>query len=82
MSMRNEGAVRAKGVQIYKSVAGKNGTLEWQLEAPLAELTNTKGDRVGSHFGGPPFGGPAWEALDGAIPQDAVNPAAWETSRS
>jgi hypothetical protein len=57
---------RAKGVQIYRSVEGKDGKLEWVLEAPLAELTNAKGEPIGLHFGGPPFGGPAWEAADGS----------------
>jgi hypothetical protein len=57
---------RAKGVQIYRSVAGKDGKLEWVLEAPLAELNNAKGESIGHHFGGPPFGGPAWEAVDGS----------------
>jgi hypothetical protein len=57
---------RAKGVQIYRAVEGKNGKLEWVLEAPLAELTSAKGESIGLHFGGPPFGGPAWEAADGS----------------
>ena len=56
---------RAKGVQIYRSVDNKDGKPEWVLEAPLAELTNAKGEPIGLHFGGPPFGGPAWEAADG-----------------
>jgi hypothetical protein len=58
--------VQAKGVQIYKSVEGKDGKPEWVLDSPLAELTSAKGEKVGSHFGGPTFGGPAWEAADGS----------------
>jgi hypothetical protein len=58
--------LRAKGVQIYKSVAGKDGKLKWELEAPLAELTDDKGARVGCHFGHPALGVPAWEAADGS----------------
>jgi hypothetical protein len=59
-------AAKAKGVQIYKSVAGKDTKLEWVLDSPLAELTGAKNEKVGTHFGGPQFGGPAWEADDGS----------------
>ena len=58
--------VRAKGVQIYKSVEGKGGKPVWALDSPLAELTDAKGAAVGRHFGGPTFRGPAWEAADGS----------------
>src|SRR5215471_16894156 len=51
----------ARGVQIYKAVAGKGGKLEWALEAPLADLFGGKGDRLGWHYEGP-----AWEAADGS----------------
>ncbi|MBP3959601.1 DUF3455 domain-containing protein [Gemmata sp. G18] len=54
-------AVRAKGVQIYKSVADKDGKLVWVLDGPLAELTDVKGARVGCHFEGP-----SWETADGS----------------
>ena len=37
----------AKGVQIYKSVEGKDGKLEWVLEAPLAELFGVDGKTLG-----------------------------------
>jgi hypothetical protein len=47
-------------------VAGKDGKLMWVLEAPLAELTNEKGERAGYHFGEPKLGVPAWEAADGS----------------
>jgi hypothetical protein len=58
--------VQAKGVQIYKSVEGKGGKPEWVLDSPLADLTSAKGEKLGSHFGGPTFGGPAWEVADGS----------------
>jgi hypothetical protein len=52
--------VEAKGVQIYKSVEGKSGKLEWALEAPLADLSR-KGEKAGWHYEGP-----SWEASDGS----------------
>jgi uncharacterized protein DUF3455 len=51
----------AKGVQIYKSVEGKDGQLEWALEAPLADLFSREGKPLGSHYEGP-----SWEATDGS----------------
>jgi hypothetical protein len=51
----------AKGVQIYKSVAGKEGQLEWTFEAPLADLFSGEGKKVGAHYEGP-----SWEATDGS----------------
>jgi hypothetical protein len=51
----------AKGVQIYKAVAGKDGRLSWMLEAPLAELHDSGGRWVGRHYEGP-----SWEADDGS----------------
>lgn len=53
--------VEAKGVQIYKAVEGKSGTLEWALEAPLADLFDDKGKTVGCHYDGP-----SWEMTDGS----------------
>jgi hypothetical protein len=54
--------MEAKGVQIYKAIVGKSGALEWVLEAPLADLFDEKGTRVGHHYDNPP----AWEAADGS----------------
>ena len=54
--------VEAKGVQIYKAVAGKAGLPEWILEAPLADLFDNKGGKAGHHYDSPP----AWEAADGS----------------
>ena len=51
----------AKGVQIYKSVEGKDGKLEWILEAPLAGLFSPEGRKLGTHYEGP-----SWEATDGS----------------
>ena len=51
----------AKGVQIYKSVEGKDGKLEWVLEGPLAELFGADGKTLGFHYEGP-----SWEAIDGS----------------
>jgi hypothetical protein len=53
--------VQAKGVQIYKAVQGKGGTLEWAPEAPLADLFEEKGGNAGWHYEGP-----SWEAVDGS----------------
>lgn len=54
--------VEGKGVQIYKAVAGKSGTPEWVLEAPLADLFECKGGKAGCHYDNPP----SWEAADGS----------------
>jgi hypothetical protein len=51
----------ARGVQIYKAIEGKEGKLEWALEAPLADLFDSKGVWAGCHYEGP-----AWEAADGS----------------
>src|SRR5262249_47327429 len=53
--------VEAKGVQVYRAVAGKDGKLVWALEAPLAGLFDGDGKKVGCHYEGP-----AWEASDGS----------------
>ena len=53
--------VEAKGVQIYKAAQGKEGALEWALEAPLADLFGEKGVKAGWHYDGP-----SWEAVDGS----------------
>jgi hypothetical protein len=53
--------VEAKGVQIYKASEGKDGKLEWVLEAPLADLFDEKNQKAGWHYEGP-----AWEATDGS----------------
>jgi hypothetical protein len=52
--------LEAKGVQMYKAVE-KSGNLEWELEAPLADLFDAKGGKAGCHYEGP-----SWEAVDGS----------------
>jgi hypothetical protein len=52
--------LEAKGVQMYKAVE-KSGKLEWEFEAPLADLLDAKGGKAGYHYEGP-----SWEAADGS----------------
>lgn len=56
-------AVGAKGVQIYTCSPKKEDPTQfaWTLKAPEAELTDSKGYKVGKHYGGP-----TWEANDGS----------------
>jgi hypothetical protein len=62
--------VQAKGVQIYRAVTGKDGKLAWELEAPLADLFDGEGKKVGCHYAGP-----AWEASDGSkVVRDTKEP--------
>jgi hypothetical protein len=61
-------SVKARGVQVYKAVDGKSGSLEWTPEGPLADLSDEQGGRVGWHYDGP-----AWEATDGSkVVRDAA----------
>lgn len=55
--------VGAKGVQIYTCGPKKDNPeqFEWSLKAPEAELTDSKGYKVGKHYGGP-----TWESTDGS----------------
>jgi hypothetical protein len=52
---------KAKGVQVYRAVAGKDGNLAWEFLEPIAELIDTDSAKAGSHYSGP-----AWEAADGS----------------
>jgi hypothetical protein len=52
---------QARGVQIYRAMAGSSGKLEWVFEAPLADLFDEKGTKDGYHYEGP-----SWEAMDGS----------------
>lgn len=56
--------VPAKGVQIYecRAVKDKPGAFEWGFVAPDAELFDTRGRKIGTHYAGP-----KWEAADGSI---------------
>jgi hypothetical protein len=51
----------AKGYQIYTCQAAPEtpGTYAWTLKAPLADLFNTSGRPMGTHYAGP-----TWEAGD------------------
>jgi hypothetical protein len=53
--------VPAKGVQIYECRAVKPGTYDWGFVAPDAELFDTRGNKIGKHYGGP-----HWESNDGS----------------
>lgn len=58
--------VAAKGVQVYTCGPKKDDATQfaWSLKAPEAELTDSKGYKVGKHYGTP--NGPAWESTDGS----------------
>lgn len=59
----------ARGVQIYACAADSGGAPTWQLHGPRAELVDSSGEPVASHFGGVDRGlppGPYWEAKDGS----------------
>jgi hypothetical protein len=61
---------KARGVQIYKSVADTDGHFKWMFEAPLAELTDAHGKLAFYHYNGP-----SWEAPDGSkIARDTATP--------
>ena len=54
--------VLADGVQIYTcSAKADNSGYEWVFKAPEALLTDEKGGKLGTHYGGP-----SWEASDGS----------------
>lgn len=53
----------ATGVQLYtcKARTDAPGTFEWTFKAPVAELRNEAGEKVGTHYAGP-----TWEGNDGS----------------
>src|SRR5882757_6444957 len=51
----------ATGSQIYTCKAGTDGTFQWVLKAPDAELHDRKGAVIGHHFAGP-----TWKHKDGS----------------
>jgi hypothetical protein len=59
----------ARGVQIYACEAPANdpAAFVWTFKGPEAELLNTRGEVVGTHFGGP-----TWQANDGSAVVAAV----------
>jgi hypothetical protein len=56
-------AVKATGVQIYSCSASKTdpARFEWVFKAPEADLFDSAGKKVGSHYAGP-----TWESTDGS----------------
>jgi hypothetical protein len=59
--------VPAKGVQIYECRTKANdpyGAYEWTFVAPEADLYDTKGNKIGTHYAGP-----RWEAADASTPR-------------
>jgi Protein of unknown function (DUF3455) len=55
--------VKATGFQIYTCAASKPdpSKFEWTFKAPEAELFDSAGKKVGSHYAGP-----TWESTDGS----------------
>src|SRR5215468_2997869 len=54
---------RASGFQIYRCAASADASrFDWTLKAPQAELFDSAGRRIGSHYAGP-----TWEADDGSM---------------
>ena len=53
----------ATGVQLYvcKARTDAPGTFEWTFKAPVADLWNEAGEKVGTHYAGP-----TWEGNDGS----------------
>ena len=53
----------ASGVQVYVCQARTEdpNTYEWTFKAPIAELWNDTGEKIGTHYAGP-----TWEANDGS----------------
>jgi Protein of unknown function (DUF3455) len=51
------------GTQIYECKSSQEAATPWQwvLKAPLADLLDDQGKKVGKHYGGP-----TWEATDGS----------------
>jgi hypothetical protein len=55
--------VPAVGVQVYQCNASKDDPtkFEWVLRAPVAELFDAAGKKIGTHYAGP-----TWESSDGS----------------
>ena len=54
---------QATGVQVYACTerAEAPNTFDWTFKAPVADLWNDQGEKVGKHYAGP-----TWEANDGS----------------
>jgi hypothetical protein len=55
--------VAASGVQVYQCDASKNDPtkFEWIFKAPVADLFDAGGKKIGTHYAGP-----TWESIDGS----------------
>jgi hypothetical protein len=53
--------VRASGWQVYVCQAGGDQKPSWSLKGPLAELYDTNGKLIGTHYAGP-----TWKHQDGS----------------
>jgi hypothetical protein len=51
----------ATGFQVYTCKQGSDGTLQWSLKTPEADLHDAKGAVIGHHFAGP-----TWKHKDGS----------------
>jgi hypothetical protein len=73
-------ALGARGVQIYACEADPDDptAFAWTFKAPEAELLNSRGEVVGSHFAGPTWQGHDGSAVVGAVLEraDAPHPGA------
>jgi len=67
----------ARGVQIYTCAAKPEdpAAFVWTFKAPQAELFNTRGEVVGSHFAGPTWQGQDGSAVVGAVVKRADAPS-------
>jgi len=60
--------VEADGVQIYACETTDKGS-EWVFKAPEANLFDTEGRQIGTHFAGP-----SWKLVDGSEVTGALGP--------
>ena len=67
----------ARGVQIYTCAAKPEdpSAYVWTFKAPQAELFNTRGEVVGSHFAGPTWQGQDGSSVIGAVVARADAPS-------
>jgi hypothetical protein len=67
----------ASGVQIYACEADPNDSTSyvWTFKAPEADLFNSRGEVVGTHFAGPTWQGSDGSAVVGAVLERADAPA-------
>jgi hypothetical protein len=70
--------VPARGVQIYQCLEKKDvaGAYEWVFVAPEAELFDTQGRKIGTHYAGPHWQASDGSKISGAVKERADAPAA------